>query len=157
MVFAHTHTHTHTYIARRAKPWALAVLLYAATALAAHASALGGRQASGQADLASTEVQAPVQAQLAQLQVIQAQQQRTLDQQLAVMRELRDMLASQWQSQAQQNALNRQQADINDRLSREQIKQSAQLLALKAELAALRQRLEAQPPAQPGAVRPEVF
>lgn len=67
------------------------------------------------------------------------------------------MLASQWQSQAQQNALNRQQADINDRLSREQIKQSAQLLALKAELAALRQRLEAQPPAQPGAVRPEVF
>ena len=100
---------------------------------------------------------APLQAQLAQLQTIQAQQQRTLDQQLAVMRELRDMLASQWQTHADQNALNRQQADINERLSREQIKQSAQLMALKAELAALRQRLEAMPPSQPGALRPEVF
>ena len=148
-----------THITCLAKPWVFALLLCGAVAAAAHASAPGANHAGGQrpAVVEAGPALAQVQAQLAQLRTIQAQQQRTLDQQLAVMRELRDMLARQWQTHADQNALNRQQADINERLSREQIKQSAQLMALKAELAALRQRLEAMPPSQPGALRPEVF
>jgi len=145
----------HTQTIPRTKARVLAWLLCVA---AAPVALVWGQTPAGIGE-PTEQASARVQAQLAELQATQAQQQRALNQQRAVMRELRDILKNQWQTQAEQNTLNHQQVDINDRLSGEQIKQSALLLAFKAELAALRQRLEAMPPTQPGpgALRPEVF